>query len=99
MIDAGLNADISTDIQILATNPQHQRQGAGRALLTHVLSQADSKSQPAYLESTPSAVIVYKKFGFVETGVRFRFPDGDEVDPPEFFLTAVVREPFVLGSK
>jgi len=93
-----LDADSIADVHIFATDPQHQRRGAGRALLTQLATQADAENKPVYLESSPSAVTVYKKLGFVETGVKFRFPDGDEIEPLEVILTVVAREPIVVGS-
>lgn len=51
----------------LAAHPSAQRQGVGRALLAHVLAEADARDRFAFLETTrPENVPYYAGFGFRE---------------------------------
>jgi ribosomal protein S18 acetylase RimI-like enzyme len=53
----------------VGTEPQHQRQGAGGALLRAGLARADSTGLPSYLEcSDPANVGFYERFGFRVVG-------------------------------
>lgn len=57
-----------------AVHPSHRRQGLGRALLTHVLADADAIGAPnATLEvraSNAAAIALYAAGGFVRAGLR-----------------------------
>jgi ribosomal protein S18 acetylase RimI-like enzyme len=55
-------------LEILAAHPLQQRRGAGRALLTRLVEDADARGLPAYLETTkPDNVAYYRGFGFEVT--------------------------------
>ena len=52
-------------LEILAAHPLQQRRGAGRALLTRLIEEADRRGLPAYLETTKAEnVPYYRGFGF-----------------------------------
>ncbi|KAL8948164.1 MAG: hypothetical protein Q9222_005629 [Ikaeria aurantiellina] len=57
----------------LSVVPQHQRQGAGKLLLHHLVEYADARGLPCYVESTPIACDLYMRHGF-------RRVDGFEID-------------------
>lgn len=53
-------------LSLLATHPEHRRQGLGTTLLQPILSQCDTEGIPAYLEATSEiSVAFYKHIGFV----------------------------------
>lgn len=52
----------------LHTLPEHERKGAGTALLEWGIQLADSEGLSIRLLSTPPGFALYKKFGFVELG-------------------------------
>jgi GNAT superfamily N-acetyltransferase len=52
-------------LEILAAHPLQQRRGAGRALVTRLIEDADRRGLPAYLETTKAEnVPYYRSFGF-----------------------------------
>ena len=56
-------------LAILGTDPVHQGNGVGRALITAVTDRCDTNGTGAYLESSKAAnVPYYERFGFVVTG-------------------------------
>ena len=56
-------------MSVLAVDPRSQRKGAGRALLGHVLSEADEREVPVYLDTAkPENLPYYRSFGFELTG-------------------------------
>lgn len=64
-------------IATIATHPEHRRQGIGEALMVYALKSASQEgAQSAFLEvraGNAAAQAMYKKFGFVEAGVRPRY--------------------------
>ncbi|KAH7097660.1 acyl-CoA N-acyltransferase [Auriculariales sp. MPI-PUGE-AT-0066] len=80
-------------LYVLATHPDLQRRGAAGALLLNIISIADREQMPIYLESSSTALSLYKKNGFVENGktvATVRAP-GEPADGR--FSTVAVREP------
>jgi ribosomal protein S18 acetylase RimI-like enzyme len=60
----------------LAARPSMQRAGVGRALMGHVLGEADARELPVYLETTrPENVPYYRSFGFSVAGEE-ALPEG-----------------------
>ncbi len=53
------------DVEILATDPEYQRMGAGRMLMEAVCAQADRLGLPAYLEGSEEGRRLYEAVGFV----------------------------------
>ncbi|KAK7226861.1 hypothetical protein V2G26_014864 [Clonostachys chloroleuca] len=51
-------------LEIVATDPKHQRRGAGSFLLQEGLIRVDEMGLEVYLEGSPMAVPLYKRFGF-----------------------------------
>jgi GNAT superfamily N-acetyltransferase len=52
-------------LQLLACDPEHQRQGVGTALLEGVLATCDAEGMPAYLETQKEDNLAYyRRFGF-----------------------------------
>ena len=56
------------DIELVATSPGHQGRGAGTLLIREGLRIADDTGLEVYLEASPLAIPLYKRFGFVENG-------------------------------
>ena len=66
---------------ILGVDPQHQRQGYGRAVVQPILDICDDRGQAAYLEaSTAANVPYYRRFGF-DVVRPFRLPLGPTIYP------------------
>ena len=64
---------------VLGTDPDHQGDGIGSALIQPVLDTCDTDGIGAYLESsTPSNVPYYRRFGF-EVTEEFTLPQGPPV--------------------
>ncbi|KAI6309585.1 hypothetical protein MCOR34_006764 [Pyricularia oryzae] len=55
-------------LSFVCVHPDYQGQGAGTLLAEAVLSRAQARSVPVYLESTPEAVRIYERLGFVAVG-------------------------------
>ena len=71
--DGGHPHDDHVFLWFLAVDPDHQRQGVGRELLTRVFEDAGA---PVYLDTAnPANVPYYASFGFEETG-RAALPRG-----------------------
>ncbi|MBW7863542.1 MAG: GNAT family N-acetyltransferase [Candidatus Hydrogenedens sp.] len=52
-------------LEIIGVDPAHQRRGCGKALLRHVLDQADRDGIPAYvITHDPEDVVYYQQNGF-----------------------------------
>lgn len=63
-------------LEVVGTDPAHQGQGHGAALLNEVLEKADAEGVGAYLESSKdSNVPYYRRFGFDVVG-EIHHPDG-----------------------
>jgi ribosomal protein S18 acetylase RimI-like enzyme len=61
----------------LGTDPDHQGEGLGSAVMAPVLARCDATGVPAYLESTKeSNVAFYEHHGFAVTGTIAPAPDG-----------------------
>lgn len=61
--------DISCEIKNIATYPQYQSRGYGRALLGYLFSYYRGRYQSIYVGTgeTPSTISFYEKSGFVES--------------------------------
>jgi GNAT superfamily N-acetyltransferase len=68
-------------LAVLGTDPPHQGQGVGSALVSPVLERCDREGLGAYLESSkPTNVPYYERFGFNVTG-QIDLPSGPPVWP------------------
>ncbi|OCL05180.1 acyl-CoA N-acyltransferase [Glonium stellatum] len=79
-------------LELLATDPKHQKRGAGSVLLRHILANADATGHETYLEAPPHAAPIYRKFGFKErdkVDVNVQVDSGTEV----YRNWCMVREP------
>lgn len=79
-------------LQLLAADPEHQRQGVGGALMEPALSQCDRDGVTAYLETQKEANLAYyARFGFELAATLTPVRDG----PP---LWTLRREPRAIGQ-
>ena len=62
-------ANNSIELEVLVTDPELHRRGAGSHLLSWGVEQADRKGAAMALESTPAGLSLYKRFGFREMDV------------------------------
>ena len=68
-LDRGHPREPHAFVSVLAVDPGSQRKGAGRALLGQVLSEADEREVPVYLDTAkPDNLPYYRSFGFELTG-------------------------------
>ncbi|GAA6063964.1 hypothetical protein JCM10212_004812 [Sporobolomyces blumeae] len=51
-------------LHLLATDPAHQRTGAGSAMIRWGARRADEAGVPSYLKAAGSAIALYEKFGY-----------------------------------
>jgi GNAT superfamily N-acetyltransferase len=64
-LDRGHPHEPHAFVSVLAVDPGSQRKGAGRALLGQVLSEADEREVPVYLDTAkPENLPYYGSFGF-----------------------------------
>ncbi|KAF8213605.1 acyl-CoA N-acyltransferase [Mycena galopus ATCC 62051] len=80
-------------LQVMATHPSFQGQGAGSAVLRHLTKIADEEGMLSYVDSSPQSMSVYGKFGWKAVG-RVKFPEpstGAEDEP--VYVTTMLREP------
>lgn len=59
-------ADLSADLKLLHTDPDHQRRGAGSKCLEWGTAEADRLGLVSYLEASEEGRPLYEKFGFKE---------------------------------
>jgi GNAT superfamily N-acetyltransferase len=64
MLGAVLTAPWCLDLHLLATSPAYQGKGAGGILIRWGLDQADKDGVKAYIEATPYALEIYKRYGW-----------------------------------
>ncbi|OQO13967.1 hypothetical protein B0A48_00842 [Cryoendolithus antarcticus] len=67
-------------LEIVATDPAYQGQGAGSQILRWGTERADADDMEAYLEAAPDAVRLYEKFGFREAGRTDTFIENERVN-------------------
>jgi len=53
-------------LEIVATHPKFQGQGAGKLMLAYGCDKADEQGLESYLEASPEAVSLYEKYAFKE---------------------------------
>ena len=66
-------AAFEAHIMNISVSQNHQRQGAGRKMLEHMIEYARPRAEKIFLEvrpSNPGAIDLYHKTGFREIGVR-----------------------------
>jgi ribosomal protein S18 acetylase RimI-like enzyme len=87
------------EVLALYVHPDHQGQGAGRALLDNAVAALRAAGRPDIrlwvLEENHPSRTFYERYGFVADGTRHLFrvtePDGNPVDLPELRYTLSVR--------
>ncbi|OQO15241.1 hypothetical protein B0A48_00624 [Cryoendolithus antarcticus] len=67
------------DLEIVATDPAYQGQGAGSQILRWGTERADADDVEAYLEAAPDAVRLYEKSGFREAGRTDTYIENERV--------------------
>ena len=77
----------------MATNPEYQGRGAGSQLLRWGAERADAQRVEAYLEASPEAVPLYKKFGFSEADKIDTFIKNERVDGVWYQNLFMIRQP------
>jgi len=72
-------------LEILATLPDHQGQGAASRLLRWGLDRADEEDVECYIEAAPDAEAIYARFGWekVETFTVIGHPTTLMIRPPK----------------
>jgi len=80
------------ELEALHTLPEHERKGAGTALMEWGIRLADSEGLPIRLLSSLHAFELYKRFGFVELG-RVTFDLARWGGEGEFIWYLMSREP------
>ena len=73
MIDSVVLAaltNVSSDLNVAFTHPEHRRQGAGNMLMEWGTKKADEMGLETWVDATPSGEELYKKHSFVI--VRFK---------------------------
>ena len=79
VLDAITPAEPHWYLGLLGTDPDRQRTGVARALLTPMLSRSDREKVPVFLETgMPGNIEIYRRFGFSEIG-EGTVPDGPRV--------------------
>jgi GNAT superfamily N-acetyltransferase len=75
---------IVVDLDLLGTDPEHQRRGAGALIVQYGCDIADRDGIPSYIDSSVQGKPLYEKFGF------------KDLSDPQFTwegLASMVREP------
>jgi GNAT superfamily N-acetyltransferase len=84
-----------TVLNVLATDPEHHRRGAGTMLLSWGLRKADSAQLPSFLESSPMGKPLYARLGFKPVEVvhwdltKYGYEGSD-------YSTVMLRDPLPL---
>lgn len=74
---------MGTELKGLAVLPSHQRRGVGTLQLAWATELADEKGLTCWIQGSPAAVALYKKFGFkVEGEIVSMCRDMDGVKAP-----------------
>ncbi|KAJ7837234.1 hypothetical protein B0H14DRAFT_2362493, partial [Mycena olivaceomarginata] len=89
---AGVRAAFRLLVQVMATHPAFQGQGAGSALLRHVTAIADAEGMLGYVDSSPASGKVYGRFGWVAVG-KGRLPEPATGGEEPVYVTMMLREP------
>ncbi|KAJ6551036.1 acyl-CoA N-acyltransferase [Mycena vulgaris] len=80
-------------LQVMATLPSFQGQGAGSALLSYLTKIADEEAMLSYVDSSPQSMRMYDKFGWEAVGqVKFPEPSTGAGEEP-VYVTMMLREP------
>lgn len=81
-----------TELDALHTMPEHERKGAGTALIEWGIRLADSEDLPIHLLATSHGIGLYSKFGFVEIG-QVTFDLARWSGEGDFTWYMMIREP------
>jgi hypothetical protein len=70
-------------VDLVATDPDYFRRGAGKALMTEIVRLADEENLPSFIEGSPDGEKLYGSVGFVKVGEfkvdLARFPNGEDL--------------------
>ncbi|KAK0264935.1 hypothetical protein LTR57_000162 [Friedmanniomyces endolithicus] len=80
-------------LEILATDPKYQGQGAGSQLMRWGLERADQEGVEAYLEASPDAVRLYEHFGFREAARTDTWIENERVKPGVMYRNLFMIRP------
>jgi len=68
----------------IAIDPKHQKHGLGSQLLMHMIKQAEAEGAKQMTlevrESNLAALKLYRKFGFIECGIRKKYYEDNQED-------------------
>ncbi|KAK1811872.1 hypothetical protein LTR12_013770 [Friedmanniomyces endolithicus] len=81
------------DLEMLATDPKYQGQGAGSQLMRWGLERADQEGVEAYLEASPDAVRLYEHFGFREAARTDTWIENERVKPGVMYRNLFMIRP------
>jgi ribosomal-protein-alanine N-acetyltransferase len=91
----GRAPDFEASVHTIGVDPAWQGQGVGSALLRTLLSIADERSAPVFLEvrtDNEPAIRMYEKYGFVRLGLRKRYYQPANADAYTMGRPPSVRE-------
>ncbi|KAK4501097.1 hypothetical protein PRZ48_006903 [Zasmidium cellare] len=80
-------------LEIIATDPAYQGKGAGSSMLRWGTQRADEQNVESYLEASPDAVALYKKFKFEEADKIDTFIDNERVKATWYRNLFMIRRP------
>jgi GNAT superfamily N-acetyltransferase len=84
---------VTTDLEIVATDPAYQGQGVGSQLIQYGGDRADDENVECYLEAAPDAVRLYEKFGFKEVDRTNTWIDNERVKETWYRNLFMIRPP------
>lgn len=85
--------DERTDLEIVATSPTFQGQGAGSQMIRWATEQADAEGVEAFLEASPDAVKLYEKHGFREAARTDTWIENERVKGTWYRNLFMIRVP------
>ncbi|KAK4953838.1 hypothetical protein LTR10_008442 [Elasticomyces elasticus] len=80
-------------LEMVATDPKFQGQGAGSQLMRWGLARADQDGVESYLEASPDAVRLYEHLGFHEAGRTDTWIDNERVKPRTLYRNLFMIRP------
>lgn len=86
-------ADVETDLEIVAMAPAFQGKGAGSQMIRWATEQADREGVEAFLEASPDAVALYERHGFHEGGRTDTFIDNERIKETWYRNLFMIRPP------
>lgn len=85
-------------LELVATDPKFQGQGAGSLMLGYGSQRADDEGVEAYLEASPEAVGLYERFGFREAGRTDTWVENERVEGCWYRNLFMLRPPMTNSA-